>query len=157
MDDSLSESDGEEFTTELGDEPQGTGEQTYRSLGKSLVATVSLCMLCYARNQQSNILQMITGYYAYADNTTKRMVEVLHRMGLTVVYNTVRLAINANAEAIRGKIKQMAWEQRFFVSYDNLIFYEHRPDQRMTNKGHCHEKTGSFFHTTNTQSFHDKW
>lgn len=91
-----------------------------------MIATVSLCMLSYARNQRSNILQVTTGYFAYAENTTKRMVENLHRMSLLVTYETVRRALQANARAINEELKTKAWERRFFLSFDNMNFYEHR-------------------------------
>ena len=32
---------------------------------------------------------MIIEYYAYADKTTKHMMEVLHQIGLIVMYKTV--------------------------------------------------------------------
>ncbi len=47
-------------------------------------------MLCYAKNQRSNILQVMAGYFAYADNTTKRMVENLYCIGFLVTYETVK-------------------------------------------------------------------
>ena len=93
-------------------------------------------MLCYARNQQSNILQIATGYLAYADNVPKRTAEILHRMGLPVTSETVRKALSANAEAIRAELQEKAWNRRFFISFDNMNFYEHRRDQHLANKGH---------------------
>lgn len=54
-----------------------------------LIATVLLYMLYYTRNQRSNILQVTVGYFAYADNTIKRMVENLYCIGFLVTYNTI--------------------------------------------------------------------
>ena len=128
--------DNEEATVELGDGPSPEDKLSSRKRSQGLVATVSLCMLCYARNQQSNLLQVVLGYLAYADNVTKRMVEILHRIGLTVTYETVRRALHVNAKAVLAELKEKAWERRFFLSYNNMNFYEHRRDQRLANKGH---------------------
>ena len=61
---------------ELGDETSKWSES--RGRNRKQIATVSLCMLCYSRNQQSNVLQMTAGYFAFADNASKRMVEIFH-------------------------------------------------------------------------------
>ncbi len=50
-------------------------------------------MLCYAKNQCSNILQVMAGYFAYADNITKRIVENLYCMDFLVTYKIVRQAL----------------------------------------------------------------
>lgn len=91
-------------------------------------------MLSYARNQQSNILQMTTGYWAFADNATKQMMEILHRMGILVTYETIWEVLRANAEAQVAVLQEKAWTRRFFVSYDNMNFHYKRRDQRVHNK-----------------------
>lgn len=88
-----------------------------------------------SRSEQSNVLQMTTGYFAYADNASKRMVEILHRMGLLVTYETVRRALNGNALAVSNELKDKAWNRGFFFSLDNMNFYEHWLDERLHNKG----------------------
>ena len=93
-------------------------------------------MLCYAKNQRFNILQVTAGYFAYADNTTKRLVENLHCMGFLVIYKTVKRAFQANALAINKELQKKAWELRFFLFFDNMNFYKYRKDQRFYNKGH---------------------
>lgn len=47
-------------------------------------------MLCYAKDQRSNILQVTTGYFAYVNNTTKCIAENLYCMGFLVKYETIR-------------------------------------------------------------------
>ncbi|MCJ1346581.1 hypothetical protein MMC31_004799 [Peltigera leucophlebia] len=135
----LDSNDEEEDGIKLGDAlPQEIPEDQEVTHGRDriLIATVLLCMLCYARNQQSNILQVTAGYFAYTENKTKRMVENLHRMGFLVTYETVRQALQANALAISKELKKKAWERRFFLSFDNMNFYEYRQDQRLHNKGY---------------------
>ena len=75
------------------------------------MATIALCILSYARKQQSNILQITTGYYAYADKTTKRMVEVLHWMGLVLTYKTIQQALQKNADAVAKELQKKAWKR----------------------------------------------
>ncbi len=131
-------SDNEEDRLELGDAPpQEIPEDQEVTQGRNctLIATVALCILCYAKNQHFNILQVTAGYFAYADNTTKRMVENLHRMGFLVIYEIVRWALQANALAINKELQKKAWEQRFFLSFDNMNFYKYRRDQGLHNKG----------------------
>lgn len=72
-------------------------------------------MLCYARNQQSSVLQMTAAYFAYADNTSKRMVEILHRMGFPVTYKTVRRALSDNVAAILKELKEKCNGSRTYV------------------------------------------
>lgn len=55
-----------------------------------LIAIVAFYMLYYTKNQLFNILQVTAGYFAYTDNTTKRMVENLYCIGFLVIYKTVR-------------------------------------------------------------------
>lgn len=124
--------DAEGIERELGDEPPNVAKS--RGRDRTQIATVSLCMLCYARNQRSNLFQMTAAYYAYADNTTKRMVETLHRMGFFVAYETIRSALTKNAEAVLAELKKRVWKERFFVSFDNMNIYEKRRDERLHNK-----------------------
>lgn len=54
-----------------------------------LIAIVIICMLCYAKNYCSNILQVITCYLVHVDNTTKRMIMNLHFMSFLIIYKTI--------------------------------------------------------------------
>lgn len=72
----------------------------------------------------------------YADKVTKRMAEILHRMGLTITYEMVRKTLQVNAKAVLAELREKAWEERFFLSYETMNFHEHRRDQRRANKGH---------------------
>lgn len=69
-----------------------------------LIVTVLLYMLYYAKNQYFNILQVMVGYFAYANNTTKYMVENLYCIDFLITYKTVQQALQANALAINKKL-----------------------------------------------------
>ena len=67
---------------------------------KALIAIISFCIIAYARNKYVNLLQMVTGYFLFAHNVSKRGVEVYHKMGLVVSYKTVWRALIANRQAV---------------------------------------------------------
>ncbi len=48
------------------------------SRNQTTITTTLLCMLSYSRRQQSNLLQMIMGYFLFANNVPKRCIESLH-------------------------------------------------------------------------------
>lgn len=73
------------------------------------IGVVSLCMLSYAHSARSNVLQMVLGYYSFAQNTKKRCVEVLHRLGILVSYETIRVILKVNALAVKTRLKELVW------------------------------------------------
>ncbi len=95
-----------------------------RRQNKTLIATVSFGMLAYARNKYANLLQMVTGYFSFAHNVSKRGTEVYHKMGLVVSYKTVRRALNPNGQAVLRILRERVNVEQFFLSYDNMNFYE---------------------------------
>lgn len=98
------------------------------------IRVVSLCMLSYANSERSNVLQMVLGYYSFAQNVKKRCVEVLHRLGVLVSYETIRVILKFNASAVKTRLKELVWQDRFFLSFDNMNFYARVRDQRLHNK-----------------------
>lgn len=79
-------------------------QEVIRDKNCILIVTIAICILCYAKNQRFNILQVMIGYFAYVDNTTKYIVENLYYMGFLVIYKTVRWAFQLNALAINKKL-----------------------------------------------------
>ena len=41
-----------------------------------------------------------------------------------------------NTKEVELKIQDLVWHNRFFISFDNINFYEHTQDQRFHNKKH---------------------
>ena len=110
-------------------------EQQNSRRNRSLIAIVALCLLCYARSEKSNIFQAVTGHAAFAHNIPKRAVETFHQMGLLVSYESIRRALTSNAGAVEAQLREKVQKYRFFISYDNMNFYEHVRDARMSNRG----------------------
>lgn len=102
---------------------------------RSLVAVVALCLLSYARSEQSNFLQTIVGHAAFAHSLPKRAIETFHQMGLAVSYKSIRRALGANANAVEREMREKIMTRRFFILYDNMNFYEHVRDARIFNQG----------------------
>lgn len=73
------------------------------------------------------------GYFLYASNTAKRCIEVLHRLGLSISYETVISALRRNGEASLKQLRKEIQHRRFFVSFDNMNFFQNVRDQRMHN------------------------
>ena len=67
---------------------------------------------------------MVTGYFSFAHNVSKREVEVYHKMGLVVLYKTVWRALNANGPVLLRMLCERVNVEQFFISYDNLNFYK---------------------------------
>ena len=101
-----------------------------------LISITALCMLCYGRSDRSNALQGLVGYFLFATNTAKRCTEVLHRLGLSVAYETVIRALRDNGDASHRKLLEAIRHHRFFVCFDNMNFYRNVRDQRQHNRGH---------------------
>ena len=105
-------------------------------MDRGLISTTALCMLCYGRSDRSNALQGLLSYFLFAINTAKRCVEVLHRLGLSVAYETVIRALRDNGEASHRKLLESVRKRRFFVSIDNMNIYRNVRDLRQHNRGH---------------------
>ena len=43
---------------------------------KAFIAIISFCMMAYTRNKYINLLQIVTGYFSFAHNVSKRGTEV---------------------------------------------------------------------------------
>lgn len=71
-------------------------------------------MLAYSKSKSANLLQMVAGYFAFAQNVPKRCVEAFHKMGLLVTSETVRRALNANGEAVLQLLRERVCDERFF-------------------------------------------
>ena len=68
-------------------------------------------------------------------NTAKRRVEALHRLSLSVAYETVIRALRGDGNASHRKLLEAVRQRRFFVSFDNMSFYRNVRDQRQHNRG----------------------
>lgn len=56
-------------------------------------------------------------------------------MGILVSYKSIRQVLAANANAVEAKMRKMVQMCRFFILYDNRIFYKHIYDALIFNCG----------------------
>ncbi|KAF8475090.1 hypothetical protein BDZ91DRAFT_789320 [Kalaharituber pfeilii] len=56
---------------------------------KNLIITTAICLIGYSRSKNCNFLQGMMGYFLLAGNVGKRQIEVCHKLGLSVSYETV--------------------------------------------------------------------
>lgn len=83
-----------------------------------------LYMLSYLCGKQSNLLQVIVGHFLFTNNILKHCVESLHQIGRLISSETIWQALNTNAVAILKNVKDRVQSETFYISYDNMNFYE---------------------------------
>lgn len=55
-------------------------------------------------------------------------------MSFCILYKTICIVLKENIKEIELKIRDMVWYNRFFISFNNMNFYEHTQDQYLHNK-----------------------
>jgi hypothetical protein len=95
-------------------------KKSQRSADRSLIATIALGMLRYARNSSSNALQGMMGHFLFAMNTATRSMEALHRLSQWVPYETVTGTLKANSLVAHEQLRQQVARRRFLFSSTNF-------------------------------------
>lgn len=72
------------------------------------------------------------------------LLEALHRLGLSISYETVVSALRRNGEASLKQLPEETRHRRFFVSFDNMNFIRNVRDQRTHNHSHQVNYTAGF-------------
>ncbi len=70
---------------------------------------------------------------AFVYNIRKCVVENFYQMKILVSYESIRRALAANANVVEAKMREKVQTRRFFISYDNMNFYEHVRTARIFN------------------------
>ncbi len=115
-------------------DPPELEKQNLSKRNRALISVVSLALLCYGRNECSNMFQRVIGHYAFSGNISKRSVESFHQIGIIVSYESIRRGLQVNATAVMEEIIEKTRFHSFFISYDNMDFYENVQDQRLHNR-----------------------
>lgn len=122
---------------------QGEDVET-QGQNRKLAATSALSMLAYAHSKNSNLFQVIMGYYAFASGVKKRSMESLYQIGCMVTYESVLRVLQANARATEILIQEKARTEQFLISFDNLNFYRSKKDQTLLNWAYLENYTAGF-------------
>ena len=64
------------------------------------------------------------GYYTFVQNMLKRYVKIFQQLTLFVSSEIMRQLLQTNATTMLQKLATWAVKERFFVSYNNINFYE---------------------------------
>ena len=101
-------------------------------------------MFCYGRSDRFNDLQNLLGNFLFAINAAKRCVKVLHRLGLSVTYETTIRALRYNGKTSHRKLLEDVRRSRFFVSFYNMNFHHNIRDQPQHNQIHQKNYTAGY-------------
>lgn len=91
---------------------------------KNLVSIIACCVISYSWSEKTNLFQMINGHFLFANHVPKRTIESRHQISLVVSNETIRRALQVNARAILSMLDKRIKNQQFFISYNNINFYE---------------------------------
>ena len=69
--------------------PPNLEEQNSSKWNRAFISIVSLALLCYGRNERSNMFQRIIGHYAFSSNIPKQSVKLFYQMGIIVSYESI--------------------------------------------------------------------
>ncbi len=111
-------------------------KQGVATRNKKLVLIILLCFLSYSQSEQTNPFQVLNGHFLFANHVPKRAVESFYQMVFVVLNETICRGFQVNMRAILSRLKERAQTQRFFISYNNINFYEKVKDQCLYNKAH---------------------
>lgn len=96
----------------------------------------ALSTICYAAKRSANLHQMVMGYYLVAANTPKRVLEVLHQLGVSVSYKSVVRTMKTIGKISIQNLRNVPSEYpRVWVSFDNMDFSARVRDQRLDHQG----------------------
>lgn len=80
-----------EFRDSMDSEDLEFTDRINSTRNRVLVGVVALCMLCYARNDSSSLLQSVNGHLAFPSNVPKRCVGVFHQIRVnSAIYSSKR-------------------------------------------------------------------
>ena len=103
--------------------------------GRNLMVNTALAILCYAKSERVNQFQGHIGYFLYASKTPKRVIEPLHRLGLSVRYESIINATRAMATSASRKLRTWKFQVPApFAVFDNLNYYFRVRDQGLHNQ-----------------------
>ena len=91
---------------------------------KALIFVISLALLYYSCNKYSNIFHEINSYYTFSSNIPKRFTKFFYQMDIIVSYKSIWHNLQVNTIAVIDEIVVKTWFHHFYISYDNMDFYE---------------------------------
>ncbi|KAL1669501.1 hypothetical protein GGF50DRAFT_44204, partial [Schizophyllum commune] len=112
---------------------------------KQLVCT---SILMHGTNQKCNAFQSIIGIYLKSCNTPERVVDCLHRMGLSISQDSIYNAINSLSSEATENLREMGQSLTVGYTYDNMDINFALATSSIDNLGDtlAHMTAGFVFH-----------
>ena len=114
------------------------------SRNKEVMLTFSIAHLCHIRTRRANLLQGHIGYFLVSTGTRKRCIEALHRLGLTVAFESLNKLQRSIADAARATYKSKSLQMPWIVSYDNMNYYANVKTLLLHKKPHMQNDTAAY-------------
>jgi hypothetical protein len=129
------------------EEAATTHKTKHKAKDKVLGAIMAIADIAFTRSRNCNAAQMMIGYYLFATRTGKRVMGVLNHLGISLSYDTVRRALQCNAENVRSLVSQRARNNPIALTYDNLTNKHHAATETLLNKSsmQCFTACGVIF------------
>ncbi|KAL1698522.1 hypothetical protein EV121DRAFT_218038 [Schizophyllum commune] len=94
--------------------------QRRREYTTSMKQLVCTSILMHGTNQKCNAFQSIIGIYLKSCNTPERVVDCLHRMGLSISQDSIYNAINSLSTEATEHLREMGQSLTVGYTYDNM-------------------------------------
>jgi hypothetical protein len=131
------------------DAEEGAGATTPKKKMKDKVLAVitAIAGIVFTRSRNCNASQMMLGYYLFATRTGKRVMGVLNHLGICTSYDTVRRALQGNAEKVQALIIKRSRQDPIALTYDNLTNKHNAASETLLNKSSmlCFTAAGVIF------------
>lgn len=106
---------------------------------------VAISILCRLRSQLFNVVQGPLAYYLFASRVPKKVIGVLHHLGISVSYPTLQIALDNNAKSCLSRLRSVCSGNRApQISFDNLTSPNHVRDERVHNQDGFWSATAGF-------------
>ncbi|KAL1749597.1 hypothetical protein FB107DRAFT_294922 [Schizophyllum commune] len=122
--------------------------QRRREYTASMKQLVCTSILMHGTNQKCNAFQSIIGIYLKSCNTPERVVDCLHRMGLSISQDSIYNAVNSLSSEATENLREMGQSLTVGYTYDNMDINFALATSSIDNLGDtlAHMTAGFVFH-----------
>ncbi|KAI5780368.1 hypothetical protein DFH27DRAFT_617892 [Peziza echinospora] len=110
----------------------GVGGKPIRN--KTLIVCAAISMLSYANMKNTNSLQGMMGYFLFAANAGKRVVDVLHKLGSTMSYEAVLLILRRISDTSKEIYCLRVLKEPVILYFDHMNFYNNMKTMLLHNR-----------------------
>lgn len=122
-----------------------TGDpKAHHNSKKAVMLTTVMCILNYARNRQSCIMQNNIGYFLAATKTGKRTISALNGIGVSCSFETVHRIQAKIALAAKANYRRHALTRPYVISYDNMNYMARTKTHLIHKTSHLQNDTAGY-------------